>query len=282
MPSRARLYGAIEVMSVPRKVILPPRTGSRPMMLSMEVVLPAPLRPTRTTDSCWPTCNDTLRRICARPREVSTLESASMGGSEDGVLDALVVADLLWRAARQHDPLVHDHDAVGVAEDDVHVVLDDHGGDAVGADDGGDDVHDGRLLARGDTAGRFVEEEQLWLEGVGDGHVEQLALSLGDPAGQRLRLGLQPELPQDVVRLLPDAALVIGQREELLRLALAREDRERDVVEHRQLVEEVDDLEAARDPRLDPGLHRLVGHVHAAQENLAAVGRKEAADQVDQ
>ncbi len=55
-------------MSVPWKVILPERIGRRPMMVSMVVVFPAPLRPTRTTDSASETRRETCRRIWAWPR----------------------------------------------------------------------------------------------------------------------------------------------------------------------------------------------------------------------
>src|SRR5207253_9125105 len=184
MPSRARRYGGIVLMSFPWKVILPVRSGSRPMMLSMVVVLPAPLRPTRTTDSLSPTSSETCRRICARPRYVLMACSSSMGGPEHCVLHRLVAADLLRAATGENQALVHDHDPVGVLEDDVHVVLDDHRGDPVRADDGADHVHDRRLLARADAAGRLVEEQQSRLEGVRHRHVEQLAVPLGAAAGQ--------------------------------------------------------------------------------------------------
>src|SRR5215472_17996110 len=95
MPSLARLCGGSALMSLPWKVIFPPRVGKRPMMLSMVVVLPAPLRPTSTTDSLAPTLSDTWRRMRAWPRYVSMAASSSMGGPEDGVLHRLVVADLL-------------------------------------------------------------------------------------------------------------------------------------------------------------------------------------------
>src|SRR3982751_5966324 len=101
------------------------------MMLSMVVVLPAPLRPTSATDSFSPTLSESCRRIFACPRKVSMPASSSMGGPEDGVLHRLVVADLLRLAAGEHLSLVHHHDPVRVAEDDVHVVLDHHRGDPV-------------------------------------------------------------------------------------------------------------------------------------------------------
>src|SRR6266545_3512506 len=98
MPSRARLYGGSPLMSTPWKVILPDRRGRSPMMLSMVVVFPAPLRPTRQTDSFSPTEKETWRRICAWPRYVLIDSTSSMAGPEDRVLDRLIRPDL-FRAA---------------------------------------------------------------------------------------------------------------------------------------------------------------------------------------
>src|SRR5882672_3351155 len=110
--------------------------------------------------------------------------SSSMGRPEHRVLHGLVPPDLFRAAAGEDLALMHDHDAVGVFEDDVHVVLDDDRGDLVRSDDRADDVHDGRLLPGAHAAGGLVEEEELRLESVGDRHVEQLALTLRDDAGQ--------------------------------------------------------------------------------------------------
>ena len=57
-------------MSSPPNTISPDRTGRKPMMLSMVVVLPAPLRPTRHTTSFSPTLSDTPCRMWAGPRKV--------------------------------------------------------------------------------------------------------------------------------------------------------------------------------------------------------------------
>src|SRR5216117_2570032 len=56
------------------------------------------------------------------------------------------------------------------------------------------------------------------------------------------------------------------------RVLPAREDRQRDVVEHGQLVEEVHELEAPRDPGADAPVHRLAGHVLAPKQDAPAVG----------
>src|SRR5262249_42881150 len=97
--------------------------------------------------------------------------------------------------------------------------------------------------------------EEPRLERIGDRHVEELALALRDSASQSRGLCLQPELAKDVERLLPDVTVVIGQRPEVAGHPFARKDGERDVVGARQLVEEVDDMEAARDAGLDAAMH---------------------------
>src|SRR5216684_6347416 len=166
-------------MSRPLKVTVPLRTGRSPMMLSMVVVFPAPLRPTRTTDSPSRTVSDTPLRTWAGPRKVLMRSSSStVLGSQKIRGHLLVVADLLRGAVGQDRALVHGDDPRAVLEDHVHVVLDDHGGDPPRPHHRGDDVHDGRLLAGADAARRLVEEEELGAEGVGHGHVQQLALAL--------------------------------------------------------------------------------------------------------
>src|SRR5438309_3052672 len=225
MPMRARWWGGKSPISRPWKPIFPERTGSSPMMLSIVVVLPAPFRPTRQTASLLPTLSETRRRICAGPRQVSMPWTSSMGGPEQVRRHRLVPTDLVGRAARQDAALVHGHDPIRVLEDHVHVVLDDHRGDVVRSDDRGDDIHDGRLLAGADAAGRLVEEEQTWPERERDRHVEQLAFALRDPAGELGRADGEAELAQDLERLLPHRPVMVGQREQLPGQVLAREDR---------------------------------------------------------
>src|SRR5207302_8332608 len=142
--------------------------------------------------------------------------------------------------------------------------------------------HDRRLLARADPARRLVEEEQPGLPRVGDRDVEELALTLREPTRQRARLGVEPEEREHLRRLRPHRPIRVGQGQQTPGLALAREDGERHVVERAELVEEVHELERARDTRADPLLHRLLRDVLTAEEDLALVGRQQPADQVDE
>src|SRR5579864_3447460 len=137
------------------------------MSVSIVVVLPAPLRPTSTTDSPASTRSDTPRSTWTGPRYASMRSTCSirsardrgfaarMGADECG-RDGVVTADLVRRAVGEDRPLVHDDDALGIAEHDVHVVLDDDDRDAARAHDRAHDVHDRRLLAGGHAARGLV------------------------------------------------------------------------------------------------------------------------------
>src|SRR5262249_10799689 len=61
-----------------------------------------------------------------------------------------------------------------------------------------------------------------------------------------------------------------------------REDRQRDIVENAEPVEQVDDLEAASNARLDPFVDRGEGDVLALEQDAAAVRLEMPADQIDE
>src|SRR5262249_29261263 len=61
-----------------------------------------------------------------------------------------------------------------------------------------------------------------------------------------------------------------------------REDGQGHVVQRAQLVEQVDELEAPRDPQLDLPVDRRRGDVGVAEQDPAGVDRDEPADQVDE
>src|ERR1700693_2823063 len=208
-------------MSFPLNVTVPLRIGSSPMMLSMVVVLPAPLRPTRTTDSASPTFSDTPLRTWAGPRKVLIRSTSSMAlGSEEIGGDLFVVPDLVRGAVGQDCALVHGDDPGTVLEHHVHVVLDDDGRDPPRPHHLRDAVHDRRLLAGADAAGGLVEEEELGLERVGDGHVEELALALAEPARDHAGLARQAELLEHGHGLVPDGPVRVREREQFPRLAV--------------------------------------------------------------
>ena len=103
--------------------------------------------------------------------------------------------------------------------------------DALAAHDRGDGVHDLALVAGGDAAGRLVEEQELRLQGIGQRHVQQLALALGEIAGVVVAFGGETELAEDAVGLALTASSRWASEPQMRGLALAGEDRQRHVVE---------------------------------------------------
>src|SRR5919108_3597676 len=138
------------------------------MIVRSVVVLPAPLRPTRQTTSRGPTSSETRRKIWLASMNTSTSATLStpsrrLRSAADHDVHHLLIAPDLGRRRVGDDPaLVERHDAVGVAEDDVHVVLDlDDGLEAHPPRRPDQDLHDGRLVARAHPAGRLVEQDDL-------------------------------------------------------------------------------------------------------------------------
>src|SRR5262252_4312732 len=80
--------------------------------------------------------------------------------TEQNIGNVLVGANLVGRAVGEERSLVHHHDTVGIAEDDVHVVFNHHGGDHPSPNHRGYGIHDLRLLMSTHTAGWLVEEQQ--------------------------------------------------------------------------------------------------------------------------
>src|SRR5437868_967082 len=115
----------------------------------------SPCRPTsgrtsgntaKTRSSVSPTCE---------PRPPLT---AVQRCAEQNAGDMLVGADLVRRAVGEKGAFMHHHDAVGIAEHHIHVMLDHDGGDHAAADHRGNGVHDLRFLMGADAAGRLVKE----------------------------------------------------------------------------------------------------------------------------
>src|SRR5262245_10505240 len=291
MPRLARLCGGILAMSSPRKRIRPERTGSRPMMLSMMVVRPAPLRPTSETTSPSPTSSVTPRRICAGPRKAFMASTSSstcvlhLGRerhAEKDVGDVSVRLDRFRRSVGEESAFMHHDDAVRVTEHHVHVVLNHNRGYRAGAHDRRHDIHDLRLLARAHPARRLVEEKEFRAQRIGDGNVQELAFALRQATRRHRALAGKTELAQHVEGLAADIPVMVGKRRDLYDLALAREDRQCNVVENGKGIEQIDDLEAAANARPDAFVHGGEGNVSTLKQDAAAVRLKMTTDEIDE
>ncbi len=105
---------------------------------------------------------------------------------------------------------------------------------------------------------------------------------MGEIAGVVVALGRQAELAEDAVGLAGDGVVEMGERAQMRGLALAREDRQRHVVEGGEIVEYVDQLEAAGDAGLHALRHGRPRDVLAPEEDLARLGRQQRADDIDE
>src|ERR1700722_10956070 len=174
------------------------------MMLRKVVVLPAPLRPTRQTSS--PAATDRLMPLRMRLPSISTFKfdrlsikaaffklcSKSWAGSNHGRYHGRIREEDIGRHIRKHHASLQRDDAMRIALDQVHVVLDlDDGTHARRAGGGHQHLHDAMLVPGRNPAGRLGEQNDGGIERKGAGDVEQFLLALrkcrsdGDDTGGR-------------------------------------------------------------------------------------------------
>src|SRR6478735_9743240 len=307
-PALARASAERFVTSAPSTVTMPSTCRCSPMTERSSVVLPAPLRPTRVTTSPAPTPTDTSRRTRASPyqaerpatsrtRPASPVASARsvvvtdavaasvvtgslMGRSEVGRDDALVGADLVVRALGEHLARLEHRDAVGQRTDDVHVVVDEHDGapDREGLDerDGAVDVLDPH------AGGRLVEQEQLGVEGEGDGELEGALLAVGERGRRGTGAVGEPDLVEQVHGAVAEGGHPLDRAPPLLAHPGRAGEGELEVLAQRHLLEEARDLEGAGDAERGDLLRGLAGDVLAVEEDGAGRRGEEAGEQVEQ
>src|SRR5688572_32191932 len=145
--------------SRPSKSIAPRLAWSRPMMLFMSVVLPAPLRPMRPVMLPVGTSSDTPRRICTAWIDTLTSCSLSMHRADDVALDRGIVERRLGRGVGDDAAVVEGEHALREAAHHLHVVLDEQHRGALGLHRLHHHLHDAELLLGRDAAGGLVEQQ---------------------------------------------------------------------------------------------------------------------------
>ena len=115
-------------MASPWKTMRPARGRRYPMIARSVVVLPAPLRPDQADHLAVADLEGDLAQDVARlDEDVDALDGnmrSWSGPADHHVHHALVGADRGGRRVGQDLPLVERDDAIRVAKDDIHVVLD--------------------------------------------------------------------------------------------------------------------------------------------------------------
>src|SRR5437870_7068486 len=153
MPSETRRCVGMAPSAAPSNCIAPSRCASRPMMVRISVVLPAPLRPIRPANWPAPTSMLTLRRIAIGPIDTEMLSSCSMRILTNHITPYLRGCQYLRRrAVGDHPALVERDYPAGIARHDLHVVLDEQHRDVLAAHRAHHEVHDLELFVGGDAA----------------------------------------------------------------------------------------------------------------------------------
>src|SRR5262249_25195527 len=162
IPRRRISWAASPWISRPSKRMRPAAARTSPEMVRSVVVFPAPLAPSRHTNSPAPTVSVTPWSAAIRPYRASTPSSVSTGPRSEIGPDHLGVAlDLLGGAVRDEPTVVQDEHVVGDAHDQPHVVLhEEHGHAAV--PDLPDEAGHRRLLGRGHARRRLVQQQEPW------------------------------------------------------------------------------------------------------------------------
>src|SRR2546421_4484166 len=290
-PSRAISCVRRAWMGWPRNSTPPARGRRYPMIVRRVVVFPAPFRPTRQTTSRGPTSSDTDRKMWLAWMNTSTASTLSIAPpsprpgapADDRVDDAPVGLDRGRRAVGEHATLVEGDDPVGVAEDDVHVVLDLN--DRLDADPlrGGDErLHDRRLIRRAHAGRRLVEQDDLRPQRECRRDVEELLVTLRQVPGRHVTLPAQAEQLGDLERALPNGAVGGEGCEEARAVPEARDHRRLECLQHGEVGKDLDELEGPRDPEPGQTGGPDPAHVAISEGDGAGGGAEDAGEDVDE
>src|SRR3984957_1008038 len=173
-PLRAMVSTLCPSSGSPSKRTEPSLGLTRPEIVRSNVVLPAPFAPSTAVTAPGSASKETERSACTAPNETLRSRTSSPASLRRAFLAVLVHhvpeirahhrgvdADGVRRAAGDDLPEIEDDDPVADRHHQIHVVLHEKDGHALGqaADPGAKRLH----LALGQTAGWFVEQEESGL-----------------------------------------------------------------------------------------------------------------------
>src|SRR5262245_35646755 len=281
MPSCTMRCGVRPLMSAPFHVMRPRWARTTAMMVLSVVVLPAPFLPRRATASPAWTVSDTPCSTWLSPSYASTPSTRSTAASVPEVHAAHVgvLADVCRRALGEDLAVVQHGDAVGDAHHDLHVVLDHDDGDLPGelAHEGGRALR----LVGAHARGGLVEEEELRVRGERDADLEVALLAVRQLGAAHVALGAEAQVSEDLLGALVHRGEPVGVAPEAI-VGDARLGGDADVLEHREIAEDVGDLVRARDAEARHGVGGLPRDVLALEQDLAGRGGQHAGEEVEE
>src|SRR5262249_18918441 len=202
----------------------------------------------------------------------------------DHVLDELRIGEEpLGRQVCQHAPLRKRDDPLRIGGDQIHVVLDQQDALHARALCGRDQrAHDAVLFGGGNAGGRLVEQDDARIEREGRRNVEQLLFALRQGRGWRPQPLREAEDVRHFGNPRADGLIRRQAREQSPALLLPRDDRRRDRFRHRQLRENLDELERAHQTALGKPYRADSRNVLAHEQYLARGRGEQAGEQVHQ
>src|SRR6185369_4975726 len=210
-----------------------------------------------------------------------TLSRSILRRPEVGLDHLRIVADLLRRALGDLLAEVEHRDPVRDPHDHRHVVLDQEHRQAARR---GDLTHERRglfRLTRRHARRGLVEEQEGGFGGERQTDLEVALLTVREILGQLVALGREPERAQKLRDVRPDVGQT-PERGEPPGLARARLRGDAHVLEHRDLREDVRDLERLGDAQPVDRLGREPGDLAPPEPDTAGAGPVKSGDQVEE
>src|SRR5680860_351754 len=279
-PALARESGEVRLISAPAKRRTPSVWRWRPITERSNVVLPAPLRPTRVTTSPALTLRETSPRTRASPYQADRPSISSMSLPQVCRDHSVVRAHLFVASLGQDLALLQHRDLTGEIANDVHVVVDEHDGATLGdLLDQGDRAFD---VLHTHTRRRFVEQQKGGVESQSQGKLEGALLAVGQAAGNLVGKINQSDLVDQLQGTGPELTHLLFRAPEVQAKTGRAGQCQLEVLEAGQLVEEAGDLEGPGDPEVSDLLRCLARDVFAAEEDCAGGRRQESGQQVEE
>src|SRR5262245_17114320 len=278
MPARAIACAAQPPIGWPANVTCPRLGFHKPMMVRSVVVLPAPLRPSRTVMAPAGTAKSTPCKMWYWPMWVCTPLSVSSGSAmaaapgrnaEVGFLHDGRADHLPRRTVRDQAPIVEHDDAVGETAHHLHLVLDQENGLVALSLQRLDQVEDHRYVADRHARRRLIEHEHVRLERHHDRHLELAFVAMRQGHGVDIALVLEVGRREVAIRPVDPVATRVPARGDVAATAVLRLHGEAHVLVHAETRKQVGELEGAAKSQAGArgGLERrdvLAGEQHAA------------------
>src|SRR5215467_6806055 len=281
-PRSSICRGFFPTSGTPRNVMLPRRGLSSPLIVASSVDLPEPFGPTMQVRPPSATANDTPCSTSPPPYPATTPSTTSAGsdpgtagldvavtvavlvvGTEVRIEHLAVVAHLPGRAGCDHRAIVHDHDRITQAHNEIHVVLDDQ-------------VDQRRVH----PARRLVEQHDLRIGDQHVGELKQLALAVRQRLRERRGVRGEPDEVEQFHRMSPRGSTAgPGQRIAGPLFVLPGDQH---VLEYRHAREDPGELECPSDAQAEYRFRRGIGDRLPGQEYLAGIGPRVPGDDVEQ